>query len=103
MSLRVQFPSNRPSSSFVGTVSYNDDIVNISGKKLSELGGVVEDTEPGRVQGATTCGRLAGPTDSASSNSLSAERGNVNTKFSLDDSRKNSDRAESEENNPKMT
>ena len=45
MSLRVQFPSYRPSSSIVGTVSYNDDILNISGKKLSELGGVVEDTE----------------------------------------------------------
>ena len=47
MQLRVQFPSRQPSSSSVGSVTYKGDTVNISGKKLSDLGGQVVDLDSG--------------------------------------------------------
>ena len=43
MQLRVQFPSRQPPSGSVGSVTYGENGVNISGKKLAELGGTVVD------------------------------------------------------------
>ncbi|MBR3952568.1 MAG: hypothetical protein IKJ82_03005 [Oscillospiraceae bacterium] len=41
MQLGVQFPSRQPTNSSMGSIFYQDGKVNIKGKKLSELGGVV--------------------------------------------------------------
>lgn len=40
-SLGVQFPSDQPNLDYVGRITYNGKNVNISGKTLKELGGVV--------------------------------------------------------------
>ena len=45
MQLRVQFPSGQPSYGSIGNISYADDGVKITGKKLSELGGVIGSEE----------------------------------------------------------
>ena len=41
MQLRVQFPSGQPVRGPIGSISYRDGKVNIKGKTLSELGGMV--------------------------------------------------------------
>ena len=44
MQLGVQFPSGQPANSSIGSIFYQDGKVNIKGKKLSELGGVIGKT-----------------------------------------------------------
>lgn len=49
MQLRVQFPSRQPPYGSIGNIAYAEDGVKITGKKLSELGGVVQKASSGRA------------------------------------------------------
>ena len=49
MQLRVQFPSGQPPYGSIGNIAYAKDGVKITGKKLSELGGVVQKASSGRA------------------------------------------------------
>ena len=49
MQLRVQFPSGQPPYGSIGNIAYAEDGVKITGKKLSELGGVVQKASSGRA------------------------------------------------------
>lgn len=49
MQLRVQFPSRQPPYGSIGNIAYAEDGVKITGKKLSELGGVIQKASPGKA------------------------------------------------------
>ena len=49
MQLRVQFPSRQPPYGPIGNIAYAEDGVKITGKKLSELGGVIQKASSGRA------------------------------------------------------
>lgn len=49
MQLRVQFPSGQPPYGSIGNIAYAEDGVKITGKKLSELGGVILGKSSGRA------------------------------------------------------
>lgn len=49
MQLRVQFPSGQPPYGSIGNIAYSKDGVKITGKKLSELGGVIQKASSGRA------------------------------------------------------
>ncbi len=49
-SLGVQFPSDQPNLDYVGRITYNGKNVNISGKTLKELGGVVSQVKASERQ-----------------------------------------------------
>ena len=49
MQLRVQFPSGQPPYGSIGNIAYAKDGVKITGKKLSELGGVIQKASSGRA------------------------------------------------------
>ena len=49
MQLRVQFPSRQPPYGSIGNIAYAEDGVKITGKKLSELGGVIQKASSGKA------------------------------------------------------
>lgn len=49
MQLRVQFPSGQPPYGSIGNIAYAEDGVKITGKKLSELGGVIQKASSGKA------------------------------------------------------
>lgn len=49
MQLRVQFPSGQPPYGSMGNIAYAEDGVKITGKKLSELGGVIQKASSGKA------------------------------------------------------
>ena len=49
MQLRVQFPSRQPPYGPIGNIAYAEDGVKITGKKLSELGGVIQKASSGKA------------------------------------------------------
>lgn len=49
MQLRVQFPSGQPPYGSIGNIAYAKDGVKITGKKLSELGGVIQKASSGKA------------------------------------------------------
>ena len=49
MQLRVQFPSRQPPYGPIGNIAYAEDGVKITGKKLSDLGGVIQKDSSGRA------------------------------------------------------
>lgn len=49
MQLRVQFPSRQPPYGSIGNIAYAEDGVKITGKKLQELGGVIQGKPSGRA------------------------------------------------------
>ena len=49
MQLRVQFPSRQPPYGPIGNIAYAEDGVKITGKKLSELGGMIQKASSGKA------------------------------------------------------
>lgn len=49
MQLRVQFPSRQPPYGPIGNIAYVEDGVKITGKKLSDLGGVIQKDSSGKA------------------------------------------------------
>lgn len=49
MQLRVQFPSGQPPYGSIGNIAYAKDGVKITGKKLSELGGMIQKASSGKA------------------------------------------------------
>ena len=54
MQLRVQFPSGQPPYGSIGNIAYAEDGVKITGKKLSELGGVIQKASSGKASVAVS-------------------------------------------------
>ena len=85
MQLRVQFPSRQPPFGSIGTISFDDDGVNIQGKTLQDLGGTTNAKTSGPVSGANSP-RI----DSKANTDLRIEETTVPSKDSILESSENS-------------
>ncbi|MEA4920354.1 MAG: hypothetical protein VB078_05510 [Clostridiaceae bacterium] len=83
-SLRVQFPSHQPQYGSIGIIVYAGDHVNITGKTLAELGGIV--LKDGANQGANTFEKNQAQTASTSNQRISdrtTAQGSINSLLSF--------------------
>lgn len=81
MQLRVQFPSGQPPYGSIGNIAYAEDGVKITGKKLSELGGVIQKASSGKAS-------VEVENRNADNGNAASDNENRNVKMSEEDARR---------------